>query len=62
MMPVSKRSIYFYRLRGDTCKVLREFISSFFAVHIPSTEDGGLSAYRIGFPPVHAQLVHRFRG
>jgi hypothetical protein len=47
---------------GDTRKVLREFISSFFDVHIPSTEDGGLSAYQTGFPPVYAQLVHRFRG
>jgi hypothetical protein len=47
---------------GGTCKVLREFISSFFAVHIPSTEDGGLSAYHTGFPPVYAQLIHRFRG
>ena len=49
----------FLRPPRPSRKSLREFILSFFCVHMFSTELHRLCAYRSGFPPPYAQLVHR---
>jgi hypothetical protein len=49
----------FLRPPRPSRKSLREFILSFFHVHILSTGSRRLSAYCSGFPPPYAQLIHK---
>lgn len=61
MMPVSSSNVFLLPPR-KLRKVLRLLISSFFAIHMVSTEPGKLFAFGGGCPRSYAQFIHRNLG